>query len=212
MRGRALLLAVVVVSTLGACKSSRRHRPVAVREGLSGGVLVFEDDFEREALGDRWLNRSGRWRIVRSGQDGRLGVEGDRNEGVWLDFALPERVRIEFDARAMSDEGDLKCEVFASEARHQAGYVVILGGWNNTVSVIARLDEHGEDRLESPARAEKGRTHHWTLVRVSDTLRWYVDGALVLEYHDEDPLRGRTFGFNDWNAPVEFDNLKIYQL
>ncbi len=212
MRGRVLLLAVVVVSTLGACKSSGRHRPAAAREGLSGGVLVFEDDFEREALGDRWMNRSGRWHIARAGREGRVGVQGDRNEGLWLDFALPERVRIEFDARAGSDEGDLKCEVFAPEPRHQAGYVVILGGWSNTVSVIARLDEHGEDRLESPARAEKGRTHHWTLIRVSDTLRWYVDGTLVLEYHDEDPLRGRYFGFNDWNAPVEFDNLKIFEL
>lgn len=204
----AFLLVAAIALDAAACKSPRRHRPAAAREGLSGGVLVFEDDFEREALGERWLNRSGRWRI----REGRLAVQGDRNEGVWLDFALPERVRIEFDARAGSDEGDLKCEVFASEARHQAGYVVILGGWNNTVSVIARLDEHGEDRLESPARAEKGRVHHFTLVRVSDTLRWYVDGALVLEYHDEDPLRGAYFGFNDWTAPVEFDNLKIYQL
>lgn len=208
MRGHLLLTAMVVLLALGACKSSRRHRPAVAREGLSGGVLVFEDDFERETLGDRWMNRSGRWRI----RDGRLAVRGDRNEGLWLDVALPERVRIEFDARAQSDEGDLKCEVFASEPRHQAGYVVILGGWSNTVSVIARLDEHGEDRLESPARAEKGRTHHWTLVRVSDTLRWYVDGTLVLEYHDEDPLRGRYFGFNDWNSPVEFDNLKIFEL
>lgn len=208
MRGLAILTLLVFASSLEACKSSRKHRPAAVREGLTGGVLVFEDDFEREALGDRWLNRSGRWRI----QEGRLTVRGDRNEGVWLDFPLPDRVRIEFDARALSDEGDLKCEVFASEPRHQAGYVVILGGWHNTVSVIARLDEHGEDRLESAARAEKGRAHHWALVRVSDTLRWFVDGALVLEYHDEDPLQGRTFGFNDWNAPVEFDNLKIFEL
>ncbi len=201
-------IAALIMLGLVGCKSSRKHRPVAAREGLEGGVLVFEDDFERNALGDRWLNRSGKWTI----RDGRLAVRGDRNEGVWLDFPLPDRVRIEFDARALSDEGDLKCEVFASEPRHQAGYVVILGGWHNTVSVIARLDEHGQDRLESSARAEKGRWHHFVLVRVSDSLRWYLDGELVLDYHDEDPLSGRYFGFNDWNAPVEFDNLKIYQL
>lgn len=208
MKKFAVGLVLVLVAGVAACKSSRKHRTAPAREGLTGGVLVFEDDFEREALGERWQDRSGHWRI----RDGRLTVQGDRNEGVWLDFSLPERVRIEFDARATSDEGDLKCEVFASEPRHQAGYIVILGGWHNTVSVIARLDEHGEDRLESPARAEKGRLHRFTLVRVSDTLRWYLDGTLVLEYHDEDPLRGRYFGFNDWNAPVEFDNLKIYQL
>lgn len=202
------LLSLLIASNLMACKASRKPRPAAVREGQSGGVLVFEDDFERDSLGERWQNRSGRWRI----REGRVAGQGDRNEGLWLDFPLPERVRIEFDARASSDEGDLKCEVFASEPRHQAGYVVILGGWHNTVSVIARLDEHGDDRLESPAQAEKGRVHHFVLVRVSDTLRWYLDGSLLLEYHDEDPLRGRYFGFNDWNAPVEFDNLRIFEL
>lgn len=205
---RVLLIVFLLVPSLQSCKSSRKHKSTTDREGLTGGVVVFEDDFERDTLGERWRNRSGRWRI----REGRLTVQGDRNEGLWLDFALPERVRIEFDARALSDEGDLKCEVFASEPRHQAGYVVILGGWHNTVSIIARLDEHGEDRLESPARAEKGRWHRFVLVRISDTLRWYLDGNLLLEYHDEDPLRGTYFGFNDWNAPVEFDNLKIYQL
>lgn len=208
MKRAIVVLVIAFIAGTVACKSSRKHRTSAVQEGLTGGVLVFEDDFERETLGERWLNRFARWRI----QEGRLKVRGDRNEGLWLDFPLPERVRIEFDARALSDEGDLKCEVFASEPRHQAGYIVILGGWHNTVSIIARLDEHGEDRVESSARAEKDRWHRFVIVRVSDTLRWYLDGALVLEFHDEDPLRGRYFGFNAWNAPVEFDNLKIYQL
>jgi len=202
-----LVLVVLVASGL-SCKSARKHRPAASEEGLTGGTLVFEDDFERSNLGERWLNRSGRWRI----RDGHLTVQKDRNEGVWLAEPLPERVRIEFEARALDEEGDLKCEVFASEPRHQAGYIVILGGWRNTVSVIARLDEHGEDRMESADQARPGVWHRFVLVRVSDTLRWYLDGRLVLQFHDEDPLRGRLFGFNDWNSPVEFDNLKIYEL
>jgi len=205
--GVAVFLVLLLV--LGSCgKGSRKARKAPATEGLSGGALVFSDDFERPELGDSWLQRSGRWRIV----DGRVRVQGDRNEGLWLQVPLPERARIEFDAVARTSEGDLKCELFASEPRHQTGYIAILGGWRNSLSVLARLDEHGEDRLESPRKATLGQMHHFVLVRTGSTLSWFVDGEPVLSFPDEAPLTGRYFGFNDWNAEVEFDNLAIYAL
>ena len=41
---------------------------------------------------------------------------------------------------------DIKCELFADGRRHASGYVVILSGWNNSKSIIARRDEHGPER------------------------------------------------------------------
>jgi len=208
--GRAValgMLACCLVGVKSSCKSTKRQL-MNPSEGLSGGVLVFSDDFERKEPGDRWLNRSGKWNIA----DGMLHGRGDRNEGLWLNEPLHGRVRVEFDARADSAEGDLKFEIFASEQRHQTGYVVIMGGWNNTISIIARLDEHGSDRLEAEIKVEVGRTYHITIVRTDNALRWYIDGTLSMQFRDEEPLRGRYFGFNDWNAPVSFDNLEIYQL
>lgn len=199
---------LLLVLVLSGCKTERKKEVSAKKEGLTGGALVFEDDFERESLGERWINRTGRWRI----EEGKLRIQKDRNQGLWLDFPLPSRVRVEFDAQALEEEGDIKCEIFASQPQHQAGYIVILGGWHNTVSVIARLDEHGQDRMESGVRAEKGKWHHFVLVRTSGSLRWYLDGNLVLEFRDEEPLQGRYFGFNNWNSLVLFDNLKIFEL
>ncbi|MBP7127009.1 hypothetical protein KBD49_11665 [Myxococcota bacterium] len=214
MRGRIRigvawgLVGLLVLAGFGCGKRPRKAQKGAGNEGLTGGALVFSDDFERGELGDSWLQRTGRWRIV----DGRVRVQGDRNEGLWLQVALPDRVRIEFDAVARTPEGDLKCEVFASEPRHQTGYIAILGGWKNSLSVLARLDEHGEDRLESPRKASPGQVHHFVLLRTGSTLAWYVDGEAVLSFADEAPLNGRYFGFNNWMAEVEFDNLAIYAL
>jgi len=207
MRGLCLAAALLVALASGGCKAKKKAT-AAVTEGLTGGVLVYSDDFQRDKLGPDWLSRSGRWEV----KDGWLHCRGDRNEGAWLNVPLPERVRVEFDARSESDDGDLKFEIFATEQRHQTGYIVIMGGWKNTLSIIARLNEHGEDRMEADASVEKGRVYHMTAVRTDGALRWFVDGRLVLQYADEEPVRGAYFGFNDWNADVWFDNLKVSKL
>jgi len=201
-----ILCLEVSASTLIACKGKKKKNLEVV--GLTGGLLVFSDDFDRNEIGNNWNSRSGRWRI----EKGMLTCKGDRNEGIWLEFKLPQRVRVEFDAVAMEDEGDIKFEMFAMEQKHQTGYILIFGGWQNSVTVIARLNEHGEDRMESPLRVEKGKIYHMAVVRTDGSLRWFIDGKLVLSYDDENPLRGAYFGFNNWNSLVAFDNLKIFQL
>ena len=49
-------------------------------------------------------------------------------------------------------------------------------------------------------------------MRTNGTLQWFLDGELFMQYEDPEPLRGKWFGFNDWEAPVAFDNLAIYDL
>jgi hypothetical protein len=193
---------------VASCSSKKKRGGAARQEGLTGGMLVFSDEFDRSELGQNWIQRSGKWSI----KDGQLHVQGDRNEGLWLNIPLPERARVEFDARSESAEGDLKFEIFNTEPRHETGYVVIMGGWNNSMSIIARLDEHGDDRREAGLQVEKGRTYRFAAVRTDNTLRWYVDGRLVLEWPDEAPIRGVYFGFNNWTSPVYYDNLAIFGL
>ncbi len=53
-------------------------------------------------------------------------------------------------------EGDLKAELWGDGVSGATGqsytnatsYLTILGGWKNTKQVLARLDEHGDNRLE----------------------------------------------------------------
>lgn len=174
-----------------------------------GGTLIFEDDFSGASLAPHWSGNSGAWTL----RAGELWVRGDRNQGLWWTGDVPERTRIEFDATAKSDVGDIKVEVFGKERSHQSGYVVIVGGWNNEISVIARLDEHGKDRVENrKSRAIKEKTHHFVLYRNGETLECWVDGERVMEFDDMNPLKGTSFGFANWEAPVAFDNIQIYSL
>ncbi|MGM0575704.1 MAG: hypothetical protein ACQEXJ_08250 [Myxococcota bacterium] len=182
---------------------------------LEGGTLVFSDDFEREDLGDDWTTEHEGWRIV----DGELGSTAAENEGLWLADELPEHARIEFDARSLPlpggkpFPGDIKAEVFAEEPEHEGGYVIINGGWNNRLDVIARKDEHGTDRRERPAaEVEPGKTYRWAIARRDGTLYWFRDGELQMRYPDANPVRGRYFGFNNWRTNVRYDDLAVYRL
>lgn len=209
-----LPLLVLAAAAAPACKGRPEEKRVEWEAGLTGGELVFEDDFGRAELGPQWTTNSPTWRIV----DGWLHDTTARNEGAWLAQELPEKVRIEFSTRSELPargefRGDVKCEVFCAEKAHQTGYILIFGGWMNTINVIARLDEHGKDRLEdSKRKVIAGQTYRWAVVRTDGTLRWYLDGQPFMHYDDPDPLRGRFFGFNNWESDVYFDDLKIWRL
>ena len=177
--------------------------------------MVFSDDFERDSLGEHWQTTHKGWRI----QDGALNDLNAKNAGVWLKKELPDRVRVEFTARSepLPDgkpfPGDLKCEIFATEPKHEGGYILINGGWTNRLDVIARQDEHGEDRLTKESiRVEPSTTYRWAVVRVDDTVHWFRDGSLVLSFKDAQPLKGRFFGFNNWASNAFYDDLAIYAL
>jgi hypothetical protein len=173
---------------------------------------------------------SPKWRITA----GKLCVRGARNHGAWLRRRLPTNARIEFDAFADTPEGDLKIEVWgdgvsgatAASYTNATSYLAILGGWKNTKHVLARLDEHGADRQEMDVDATSdderarpvapGQPYHFKIERADGkTLDWSVNGARIFRLVDAEPLAGpghEHLAFNDWDAPVCFDNVKVTPL
>ena len=154
---------------------------------------------------------------------GELRAQGARNKPLWLKQKLPRNAKIEFVTRSLSDAIDIKVEVYgdgksrAEKLSYKAtSYVVILGGWNNSRSIIARMDEHGDDRkVRTDPKGEKGKKYHFTIVRKGNELSWYLDSKLFLEMDDSAPLEGEGhdhFAINDWESEVFFDDLKIYEL
>jgi len=214
-----LFVAFVLGTWLAACQADpgrKRRQAGAVQsfsmDGLTGGELLFEDGFEGTKLGDGW-NPHPRARLV----EGWLHIEKNRNEPpIWTTQALPEKVRVEFDARARSDEGDIKFEVFGDGEAHQSGYIVVFGAHNNSEDWFARLDEHGPDRItRATVGVEKDRVYHFALVRTDSQVRCFVDGNPFLMFEDPDPLVGtghQFFAFNTWDSPLEFDNVKVFDL
>ena len=183
------------------------------------GAKGFRDDFERGELGDLWNNTGGPYRV----SDGRLKVEGARNKPLWLKRTLPRDVSIEFDAQSDSAEGDIKVEVYgdgvskAETTSYTAtSYVVVFGGWHNSLNVIARMNEHGDDRAVGPTyKVVPGRTYHMKIERRGGTITAWADGQKLASMRDPEPLAGEGhdhFGFNNWQAPLAFDNLRIRPL
>lgn len=209
----ALVLCPLVAGT--ACEELPRTYSTRAEDG----VVLFRDDFEREQLGPDW-RPTGPGATI---EHGVLKVRDLQNHPVWLDRSLPDDLRIELDAWATTDEGDVKLELcgdgkgFATSANYVAtGYVVIFGGWNNTLNALVRQNEHGRQRETSTEpKVEPGRRYHLTITRSGGELRWEIDGREVLAYEDEAPLRGPGhdhFALSGWEAEVHFDNLVIEAL
>jgi hypothetical protein len=194
-----ILIAVALgLAAIGCSKKEEKLAP-----------MPFSDNFDRSDLGDNWYGDPA-WRI----QDGQAYSAGTSNRPLWLKARLPDNAVIEFDTRSESPAGDIKFEIYADGKNHESGYILIFGGWKNTISCIARLDEHGADRqeLKQAGVVKMGQTHHVKVVRQDKVIKWYVDGKLLLDNYDSEPLRGDghdRFAFNNWQSNLYFDNLKI---
>jgi hypothetical protein len=230
-----------VRSAAGDRKCGRRRIPVAptlfvaLAVAALGGCRArdeiisapFFDGFERAPgtppaalgmLGPAWRDTGGDYRII----DGRLAARGAYNHPAWLRKRLPRDVTIELDVQSKSDAGDIKVELFGDGESFDpdrggyvsTGYVLIFGGWRNSLSVICRNNEHDEGRKASRAdrRVEIGRTYHFAITRKDGRIDWRVDGEPFLAWTDPQPLAGpghEYFAVNDWEAEVYFDNLSI---
>lgn len=202
---RMVLLALVATS---AC--SLEKRPPGV---------PYSDDFGRGALGEAWKSTGANYRI----QNGELVVDKAYNHPLWLTKPLPRDAVIELDAWSNDDLGDIKLEAwgdgksYAQAASYTAtSYVFIFGGWRNALSAIARMNEHGADRrIRNDVKVEKGKKYHFKITRKGGAIGWEIDGKPFLQMQDAQPLDGPDhayLGFNDWEAELHFDNLKISPL
>jgi len=192
--------------------------------------LVGKDPKLKEAFSENF--NSGRldpqlWRPTIDAydvRDGALYVEGAKNHPMWLMRRIPCDVKIEFTAWSDSPDGDIKVEVFGdghSSADDEGayvgtGYVIIFGGWQNTVNTIARRDEH-EGRMieENETKVVRGQKYHFSIRVRGGTIDWYLDGKPILHAEDQDPLCGPGndhFAFSNWATQVHFDDLSIVPL
>ena len=219
-------------SLLPASALAADERRAATPTATSGPRIEarFVDTFERGEPGADWNLTGAGWTI----KEGRLCVSDAHNHPAWLRRRLPLNARIEFEATSGSPDGDLKAEAWgdgqsaASSVSYTnaTSYIVIFGGWKNTLHVLARLDEHAANR--STLRVEPGETDpraqpvlpdraYRLKIERSDgrTVRYFVDEIEILSLKDGNPLLGEGhehFGFNDWQVPACFDNLTITPL
>jgi hypothetical protein len=201
-----------LVLALGAGLACRIKDP-----GIAG---PFEDGFDRAELGPAWNATSPQYQLA----DGKLTVKNAYNHPAWLRQRLPRDVVIDVDVSSKSPAGDIKMELFGDGesfdkdkgAYTSTGYVLIFGGWHNSLSVLCRIHEHDDgrkvERSDADAHVQLGRTYHWTVQRRGGTIDWKIDGQPFLTWTDPEPLAGvghEYLAINDWESDVSFDNLRI---
>ena len=123
----------------------------------------WRDDFERDSVGDNYFATGDGYRVFK----GALGAKGAHNHPLWLRAKIPRDVRVELDAWSTDPRGDIKIEIFGDGKSYDpdggaymaTGYEVIFGGWSNSKSIIARMDEHAPDVIQrtAPKVVAKGR-------------------------------------------------------
>jgi hypothetical protein len=202
-------LAILVV--LAACKV-REQPPI---------TEPWQDDFEA-GLGKVFYATGDGYHVER----GALSAHGAHNHPLWLRKKLPRDVQIDLDAWSNEARGDIKVELFGDGhsfdpdgGRYTAtGYELIFGGWYNTRSIIARLDEHGGDVVQrTEPKVVARQRYHWRIERQRNTVSWFIDDMTTpfLRYEDPRPLEGaghEYIGFNNWETDTWFDNLVITPL
>jgi hypothetical protein len=211
VRNAPPLASLLLLGLIAGAASGCRAKDPAIKE-------PFIDTFDRAELGATWNATSPEYHTA----DGRLVVSRAFNHPAWLRKKLPRDVVIELDATAKADVGDLKIEIFGDGesfdpdkgAYTSTGYGLIFGGWNNSLSVIARMNEHDEGRKaeRNDIRVRRGRTYHWTVTRRGGTIDWKIDGQPFLQWTDPEPLAGpghEYLAVNNWESEVTFDNLAI---
>lgn len=208
-RTRICLLGSLALAAPAACRTRDAASP------------PFDDGFDREGLGADWLDTGGGYRVT----GGKLLAHNAYNHPAWLKKRLPRNVAIDVDVQSNSPAGDIKVELFGDGHSFDpdrggyvsSGYVLIFGGWHNSLSVICRNNEHDEGRkvTRTSPRVTPGQTYHFAITRRDGAIDWKVDGAPFLAWTDPEPLDGADHGFfavNDWEAEVSFDNLSVRPL
>ena len=205
--GRSFFLArtsvAAVVACMGATACKRAEAPAAA-------PLPFSDTFDRPSFGKLWHPSGGYWRL----RDGYVYTTGANNAPLFLNVDLPADLVLEVDIQSDTTQVDAKIELMTDGRTHQSGYIFILGGWSNKMSVIARLDEHGDDRkVKQPTGAVGKRSYRWRIEKKGGRLDWYIDGKPYMSYEDPKPLDGpghNRLGFSNWQNQLRYDNLRIW--
>lgn len=179
-------------------------------------ALVFEDNFDRPELGAKWESQTKTWQIMNGTA---FSPEALNRNLILKGFELPENAVIELDLRSESESVDIKFNVYGdgSIQEHGDGYTFLLGGWHNRISVISRLNEHEENRVEERAtRLQPSTVYHCKVIKLDNRLYWFVNDKIFLAKWDDVPLRpvngNKYLSLANWKSMSYFDNLKIYKI
>ncbi|MBA3685294.1 MAG: hypothetical protein H0W72_08640, partial [Planctomycetes bacterium] len=198
-----------------------------LRESSTWRVVASDDfsSYDNNRFGERWQA----WRIDRdytradpvaidrsfwSARDGVLhgdGSSGQINNLTW-NGSLTGDLRIEWAVTPETGTTNINCYIGARNRLD--GYVFHLGGYAIPTAITLTKGPKAEIlvRKSLPAPLEMSRSYRMCMERMDDTLRYWIDGTLVIEHRDTEMLVGpehQAFGFECATSTVAIDDLRI---
>jgi len=189
----------------------------ALRDARSAGWhLVFQDDFDRDELGDKWKVIDGKWELA----DGTLTGSGTliSTRGFPADNRAGFQ-RLEFEAvttlPATSRISDLSSFIHCEQRDDdrepwKSGYFFQFGGRFNSMNQLAKAGE--TLRIDTDRRITARRVHQIVLENDRGELRCFVNGKAVFIERVERSIVGKSHnhvGFYFY-TPAKVRKVKVY--
>ena len=179
---------------------------------ITSNDVLFTDDFNRTLNTAKWVVGEGRWSV----EDGKLkNYRHKQTVAIWVRQPLTDNYQIDFDAK---DGGGFSVFLngLGKGNASDTCYHVGIGFAGNNKNVIQRLSKTvAQDRENLP---KSGKWFHVTITMTDGSLKVMLDGKVILEYKDNEPLTGiehRYVALGGCWAPattIQFDNFVIRRL
>ncbi len=225
-----VFVCVLVVFLAAGCKNEKdffekgkkvksgfvwERSPIKADEILAGKSVkpVCEENFERAEFGEKWQIQGGEWKIENGWA---FSPKAENRNLVFKGCPLPEKSVVEMDLRSETDFVDIKFNLYGDGGIHDHGdgYSFIMGGWKNQMSVLTKLHEHEENRVEErETRWKQSTVYHVKVIKLSKKIYWFVNDEIFLARFDDAPLSPandyKYLSLANWRSLVYFDNIRV---
>jgi len=202
------LLAVVVVFTAALVYYWKDVTTFA-----TWGVPIVDERFDTNA----WTTSCdtiGGWEV----KEGRLESRAETANVLVFKQRLSPPVAIEYNGKFSSavHAGDLSiwwCEgdyLAEGAINSQPGWYVQAGAMGNSWCSILKVKENVRTKVVNKVLSPDV-IHHFRVEIQTDSLRMWIDDALVLEHSELFPIGSGTLGLYSWDPGKSFDDVRIWQ-
>lgn len=208
--------------------------------GLVRGLPIdFEDvrvrgrqlyDYTFSSAPTDWFVQSGRWAIADrwkcfpgwawfSGRSDQLALIWNKRR-FFGDLSLELYGAVQMDspqAPHYLHPSDLNVTICGNGRDLGSGYSFVFGGWGNQATAILREGQVVRTS-KNPAHLFRiggnelfhRRWFYLKIEKLGGDIRYYLDNALIAEFHDSDPLPGGQIALWTWDNGMMYARVKIY--
>ncbi|WP_195543227.1 LamG domain-containing protein [Massiliimalia timonensis] len=188
---------------------------------LAASPILLEDDFSNPFLSENWdlEHSTGEWWV----EDGWLTGRHRGNSGglLYSKKGYPGNVLLDFEARTVPPcDNDLNFTWCSEGWDYHAndagiGYIAGLNGWWEKKAGIEHYPECKMRSTTTLFTLVPGQTYHIQAGSIDGLCFIFVDGKLVIEASDPDPIDSNRFnrvGFGTYASFIQYRNFKLRQI